>query len=161
MVWGLRLFSSWHSSTPSRRVCAKSNTCAVSAVTRWFAGSTLQLISHIAHCLQYSMLREREVGEKNSRSVPRCENSAPYLKAVVRSMVQAALGAGRSSLCTPASPLEDAQSRCSFMSAGCTVKAPLCSSTSPSSFREISLRGGRNSHDWLKVSVSACGLPLK
>lgn len=57
MVWGLRLFSSWHSSTPSRRVCAKSNTCAASAVTRWFAGSTLQLISHIAHCLQYSMLK--------------------------------------------------------------------------------------------------------
>lgn len=55
MVWGRRLFRSWHSSTPSRKVCARSNTCALSATTRWFSGSTLQLISHIAHCLQYSM----------------------------------------------------------------------------------------------------------
>ncbi|TNN88402.1 hypothetical protein EYF80_001184 [Liparis tanakae] len=55
-------YSHWQSSTPSRRVCAKSNTCAVSAVTRWLAGSTLQLISHIVQCLQSSMLSES--GEK-------------------------------------------------------------------------------------------------
>lgn len=34
MVSDLRLFSSWHRSTPSRRVWAKSKTCAESAVTR-------------------------------------------------------------------------------------------------------------------------------
>lgn len=61
MVLGFRLFSSWQSSTPSRRVCARSNTCALSAVTRWFEGSTLQLMSHIAHCLQYSMLWKQQV----------------------------------------------------------------------------------------------------
>lgn len=97
MVCGLRLFSSWHSSTPSRRVCAKSNTCAVSAVTRWFAGSTLQLISHVAHCLQYSMLSERP---RRSVSAKR-KHFAPV----------SSLRAARSSLRTPASPLEGSE-RC-------------------------------------------------
>lgn len=56
MVWGRRLLSRWQRRTPSRSVCAKSNTCADSHVTRWLAGSTLQLINHSAHCLQYSII---------------------------------------------------------------------------------------------------------
>lgn len=53
MVCGFKLLSSWQSSTPSRSVWAKSNTWALSAVTRWVGGSTLQFISHNAHCRQY------------------------------------------------------------------------------------------------------------
>lgn len=64
MVSGLRLFSSWHRSTPSRRVWAKSKTCAESAVTRWFRGKTLQPISHRLHCLQYSIMRVQNWNEK-------------------------------------------------------------------------------------------------
>lgn len=55
MDWAFRLLSSWHSRTPSRSVCARSKTCAVSHVTRWFGGSTLQSMSHKAHCLQNSI----------------------------------------------------------------------------------------------------------
>lgn len=59
IVCGRRLLSRWQSRTPSRRVCARSNTCADSHVTRWFAGSTLQFMSHSAHCRQYSIILER------------------------------------------------------------------------------------------------------
>lgn len=112
MVWGLRLFSSWHSSTPSLRVCAKSNTCAVSAVTRWFTGSTLQLISHMAHCLQFSITSG---GIENSSLMPNVKTL---------SLFKTRAGHDRSctqlrpfiSLQTPASPLEDRES-CSSLCA--------------------------------------------
>lgn len=55
MEWLRRLLSSWHSSTPSRSVCARSKTWAVSQVTRWLGGSTLQLISHCPHCFHGSI----------------------------------------------------------------------------------------------------------
>lgn len=55
MEWLRRLLSSWQSRTPSRSVCARSKTWAVSQVTRWLGGSTLQLISHCPHCFQGSI----------------------------------------------------------------------------------------------------------
>lgn len=68
MVWGLRLLSRWHRRTPSRRVWAKSNTWAESHVTRWLAGSTLQFISHSAHCLQYSIIIVTSAGRASGGS---------------------------------------------------------------------------------------------
>lgn len=101
MLCARRLLSSWHSSTPSRSVCARSKTCADSHVTRWLGGSTLQPISQCAHCRQCSMVPEpikvtRGAAEKalipllGSRSLHKtmraAECEAPRLKMKLKSM---------------------------------------------------------------------------
>lgn len=115
MVRGLRLLSSWHSSTPSRRVCARSNTCAVSAVTRWFSGSTLQPISHTAHCLQYSMMSNRAQSvdgrKKNKLGVPIWIRCAPWS---LRSARSARLSKPRSLLCRTHGAAAAYESVCDF-----------------------------------------------
>lgn len=87
MEWLRRLLSSWHSSTPSRSVCARSKTWAVSQVTRWLGGSTLQLISHCPHCFHGSIpatLRPRRPPLRPPPPPPRPARPASHRSAPAR-----------------------------------------------------------------------------